>query len=451
MTDLVNMKILNLFTKKKEIDDIVQDALKLKDLTQVFFVQSENLKKLVETVRESVDKSSTASVEISEMVAVTAASAQDLEQTAKASTEAMENSKMHRQRSSQFMDTVTGSIQELHQVVESGLEEIGSILNTMFMIQEKSKMINEIVFQTKLLSFNASVEAARAGEYGRGFAVVAEEMGKLARQSGAAAHEIEAIILEGVKKTQDQIQTVGEKLAQAVQFVQNAMEEVNESRAKVSMSLEEVASSTELTKEKSQQISVATQEQAIGVSEINKALHNLEEITHKLEKMAQDNHTASISINELTERINQKLEGISGHSIKPHDTQSSQFDFDGAIKAHIDWKMKLSKYLSNPDGSLDGKVVCLDNQCALGKWLYSKGHEYKPHFPEDYESLRSSHAEFHQVAGKIVDAINQNRPDEAKQLLGPSGPYMKVSDRTVDLIRRLKTQVENLTKGSKAS
>jgi len=40
--------------------------------------------------------------------------------------------------------------------------------------------MNDIVFQTKLLSFNASVEAARAGIHGKGFAVVADEVGNLA-------------------------------------------------------------------------------------------------------------------------------------------------------------------------------------------------------------------------------------------------------------------------------
>jgi len=448
------MKLISFFTnKRQEIEDLAQDALKLKDLAQNFFVQSESLKKLVETVRESVDKSSSASVEISEMVAVTAVSAQDLEKNAKASSEAIENSKSHRQRSSQLMDAVSESIQELQQEVESGLEEMSAILNTMSMIQEKSKMINEIVFQTKLLSFNASVEAARAGEYGRGFAVVAEEMGKLARQSGSAAREIETIILEGVQKTREQIETVGARLAQAVQYTQNAMQEVNNARAQVGASLEEVSSGINLTKEKSQQISVATQEQSIGISEINKALRSLEEITHRLEKMAHENHNASISINELTDQLNQKLEGLSGNPKKtPKDhMQSPQFDFDGAIKAHIDWKMKLSKYISNPDGSLDGKVVCKDNQCLLGKWIYSDGSKFKHEFPEDYESLRLSHAEFHQMAGQIVDAVNQNRPDEAKQLLGPSGPYVKISDRTVELIRQIKDKLGNSDKIPKAS
>lgn len=70
------------------------------------------------------------------------------------------------------------------------IEEIGS----------KTKVINDIVFQTKILSFNASVEAARAGEHGKGFTVVAEEVGKLAAMSGVAAHEIGELLSGSIQK-----------------------------------------------------------------------------------------------------------------------------------------------------------------------------------------------------------------------------------------------------------
>jgi len=70
-------------------------------------------------------------------------------------------------------------------------------------IENKTKIINEIVFQTKLLSFNASVEAARAGEQGKGFAVVAEEVGNLAELSGKAATEITSMLDSGLAKVND--------------------------------------------------------------------------------------------------------------------------------------------------------------------------------------------------------------------------------------------------------
>ena len=81
-------------------------------------------------------------------------------------------------------------------------ESLSELSKTLLVIQEianKTKLINEIVFQTKLLSFNASVEAARAGEHGKGFAVVAEEIGKLAKVSGSSSEEIAKIVERSIE------------------------------------------------------------------------------------------------------------------------------------------------------------------------------------------------------------------------------------------------------------
>ena len=87
------------------------------------------------------------------------------------------------------MQDIENSINHMsHQVGESN-EQIENIVKIIGEISNKTAIINDIVFQTKLLSFNASVEAARAGEHGKGFAVVAEEVGNLAQMSGTAAKE----------------------------------------------------------------------------------------------------------------------------------------------------------------------------------------------------------------------------------------------------------------------
>ena len=90
------------------------------------------------------------------------------------------------------MEESMGSIQNSN----SDLESMAKIIEA---ISEKTNVINEIVFNTKLLAFNASIEAARAGVHGKGFAVVAEEVGNLAQLSGEAAKDSEGGSLETVR------------------------------------------------------------------------------------------------------------------------------------------------------------------------------------------------------------------------------------------------------------
>ncbi|MCB0414435.1 MAG: hypothetical protein KDD50_08885 [Bdellovibrionales bacterium] len=71
--------------------------------------------------------------------------------------------------------------------IKEGLERNNESLQ---LVIEKTKFIEEISFQAKLLSFNASIEAARAGEHGRGFSVVAHEVANLATTSSLASKEI---------------------------------------------------------------------------------------------------------------------------------------------------------------------------------------------------------------------------------------------------------------------
>jgi len=85
-------------------------------------------------------------------------------------------------------------------VVDQAVGAMGEIEQASGRIRDIIEAIDEIAFQTNLLSLNAAVEAARAGEQGRGFAVVAAEVRNLARRSAKAADEIKGLIHDTVDK-----------------------------------------------------------------------------------------------------------------------------------------------------------------------------------------------------------------------------------------------------------
>ncbi|MEC9283174.1 MAG: methyl-accepting chemotaxis protein, partial [Bdellovibrionota bacterium] len=91
------------------------------------------------------------------------------------------------------------------------LNELGSIFEE---ISSKTSVINDIVFKTQLLSFNASIEAARAGQHGRGFSVVAEEIGNLAQMSGKSATEISNLLSSSEEHVKNIISGTDEKIAE---------------------------------------------------------------------------------------------------------------------------------------------------------------------------------------------------------------------------------------------
>jgi len=140
-------------------------------------------------------------------------------------------------------------------------------------------VINDIVFQTKLLSFNASVEAARAGEEGKGFAVVAQEVGNLAEMSGNAALEISNMLEKSVRKVE---QISIESRATMDSIIRESKTRVSSGMDKASRcakSLDQILESVSLLDQMVSEISVASQEQSTGIREVNKAMIELDQST----------------------------------------------------------------------------------------------------------------------------------------------------------------------------
>lgn len=111
-------------------------------------------------------------------------------------------------------------------------------------------------------------------------------------------------------------------------------------------------------------------------------------------------------------------------------------NFDDAIAAHTQWKVRLRTFIDGTGEKLDSAKVALDNQCDLGKWIHGEGAKLKAH--DAYEKLRHSHAQFHKCASLVVSKANQGHKTEAEALIGPGGEFSKLSQETVGAIIQMR-------------
>ncbi len=230
---------------------------------------------------DSLGVTSSASHEIRSMVQSTRENATQLHSEARLLGDMTE-------KGSQVISRMVASSGEIKRGAESfgteTEESLGQLFRALGVIQEiaqKTQMINGIVFQTKLLSFNASVEAARAGDAGKGFAVVAEEVGQLAQMSGKASNEITEIVESSVAVVRSAIESTKAKIAflaeQTVSRGEAGFREANEC-AKI---FGEMAGKIDQITKMVEQVSSASQEQAIGVSQLDESIQSLKEIADR--------------------------------------------------------------------------------------------------------------------------------------------------------------------------
>jgi len=172
------------------------------------------------------------------------------------------------------MQTMLASMEEL----KKSSAEISKII----------KVIDEIAFQTNILSLNAAVEAARAGDAGKGFAVVAEEVRNLAQRSAQAAKDT-AVIIEGNIN-------LSVKCLKITEQVSGSLVTIKDETNKVSELLEE--------------ISTASQEQEIGISQINKAISQMETVIHSNASTAQDGALSADQVSIFSEQMEEIVNSL---------------------------------------------------------------------------------------------------------------------------------------------
>ncbi len=194
------------------------------------------------------------------------------------------------------IEVISKGNQALGERIEQSNREMTEIVKVIREIETKTKVINDIVFQTKLLSFNASVEAARAGEQGKGFAVVAEEVGNLAQMSGDAAQSISKILREGTHKVESIIEMSSSQISGLIQDNRDKVKVGIETAERCEKVLESLVENVTQMSSMAASIATASQEQSQGVREVNASVGQLDNVLQRSNQTSQSLSSASQSL-----------------------------------------------------------------------------------------------------------------------------------------------------------
>ncbi len=306
---------------RSRVQNVGEKASEVRDLSEKLTGAS--------TVQAAAVQETAASItEISAMSQKTASNSESLRQAVEKGDEAVTRGQSSVKRVLESMESIRNNTENLVRQLHDNSVSITEIMKFIQEIGAKTKVINEIVFQTKLLSFNASVEAARAGEHGKGFAVVAEEVGKLAQMSGNAAMEISTLLNEGVGRAQSIVTQTQSQVDSITQHSSVAIAEGTDTANQCSQSLDDIDSQITIVLAMTSEIDTALKEQNRGVAEITRAVQSFDRGTRDIKMNSQSTMEVSST---LTDSFNE-LQSVVAHveslaKVRPsHDGQSnSQF------------------------------------------------------------------------------------------------------------------------------
>ncbi|MDB9786959.1 methyl-accepting chemotaxis protein [Bacteriovoracaceae bacterium] len=206
-------------------------------------------------------------------------------------------------------------------------EQLKSIFKVFNEIQNKTKVINDIVFETKLLSFNASVEAARAGEHGKGFAVVANEIGNLANHSGKSATLITNLLNESIKQVKNIIEESSSKLSKISETGKTTVEMGMGVAKRCTSVLDQINSTVHKVDHSLSEISDASREQQLGLEHITDAMHQIEDFSNINDGLVNDSLTSTKELKSEVDLLNKaanQLEVIISGKGKQTDKEDSK-------------------------------------------------------------------------------------------------------------------------------